>query len=272
MKRLSIVPLFLALMTLGALLLDAGMAPTWHRAVLVTACLLAGLSAFVTTARFSPGDRLFACWGLIGAAYVIAGVRHGTRLLSMTVLPAAALPTSVGTALMIAQNAFITISLLLFVLAWRATGLAAPGSRAAQIGSVVAGIVIAVAVGGYPLMSGLAAAKTDPAMIISTLGDVVGLALIVPLALPALAMRGGLLMHTWVYLALSEVGWLLYDIWWALTSALEMGRSGSAILEAMRVAAIGFAIVASVAQRRALGGWSEEQEREVRTPAFERPA
>ena len=44
-------------------------------------------------------------------------------------------------------------------------------------------------------------------------GDMIGIALIVPLAMPALAMRGGLLMHTWLALAASEVFWLLYDVW-----------------------------------------------------------
>jgi hypothetical protein len=221
--------------------------------VLVAACALAAVAAFQTTSRFAPGDRLFVCWLLVGLAYVASGTRHGSRLLGLTVMPGAALPANVATALLIAQNVFIAVALLLFVLAWRATGLAAPGSRSAQVGSIVAGIVIAIVVGGYPLAQGLATAKTDPVMVISTLGDVIGLALIVPLALPALAMRGGLLMHIWVYLAASELAWLVYDIWWALSTSLQGGRAATAVLEALRVLAIGFAFAAAVAQRRALG-------------------
>lgn len=258
MKRLLLVPFILAALSLAALLLDPVSGSAWHRAVLVACCALAGVSAFVTTARFAPGDRLFACWLLIGAAYIASGIRHGARLLGQTILPGTALPDEIGTVLVIVQNAFIALSLLLFVLAWRATGLAAPGSRAAQTSSMVTGIGIAIVVGGYPLARGLATAGTDPVMIISTLGDVVGLALIVPLALPALAMRGGLLMHTWIYLAASEVAWLFYDIWWAVSTAIDAGRAGSALLEAMRILAIGFALTATIAQRRALGAVSRE--------------
>jgi SulP family sulfate permease len=89
------------------------------------------------------------------------------------------------------------------------------------------------------------------------------------LAMPALAMRGGLLMHTWVYLAACEGTWLLYDIWWAFQRT-SPGRTGSAVLEAIRIVAIGFAFAASVAQRRALTpvvlnteSWGETLEPEV---------
>jgi hypothetical protein len=105
---------------------------------------------------------------------------------------------------------------------------------------------VAVLVGGYPLMKALTTTNADPVLLVSTLGDIVGLSLIVPLALPAMAMRGGLLMHTWIYLALSEVAWLLYDVWWAL----DLGAAP--VLEGFRVAAILLAFIATTAQRRAM--------------------
>jgi hypothetical protein len=101
-------------------------------------------------------------------------------------------------------------------------------------------------VGGYPLMSGLETVKANPIMLVSTIGDIIGLSLIVLLALPALAMRGGLLMHTWVYLATSEVAWLLYDLWGAVQP------KSTAVLEAFRLAAVLFAFIATKAQRRAM--------------------
>ena len=64
--------------------------------------------------------------------------------------------------------------------------------------------------------------------------DIVGLSLIVPLALSAFAMRGGLLMHTWIYLAASEVAWLLYDVWWALQPPVAT-NVGTSIMEAVDV-------------------------------------
>jgi hypothetical protein len=258
MKRLAYTPFLFALLSLAGLLYTPELATVWMRTILVVVCLLTGISAFMTTARFSPGDRLFVCWLMIGAAYMVSGVRHGVRLLGTTVMPGLALPDLAGNAMIIAQNALIALSLLLFVLAWRATGLTTPGSRATQIGSILAGIAVAVVVGGYPLLKGLQSSATNPALVISTIGDMIGIALIVPLALPALAMRGGLLMHTWMYLAASEVAWLLYDIWWALQPMIGEGRSGPALLEAIRVAAIVFALAASVAQRRGLVGLRQD--------------
>ncbi len=161
------------------------------------------------------------------------------------------LPNTVSNALVIAQNVAIALALLLFVQAWRATGLTAPVSRRAQMTSTILGIAVAVIAGGYPLVKALTSAQPNPVLLISTAGDIVGLSLIVPLALSALAMRGGLLMHTWIYLAASEAAWLLYDVWWALQPPIAANVS-SAILEAMRLLAVLFAFIASVAQRRAM--------------------
>jgi hypothetical protein len=230
---------------IGGAVLDAETAPKFHRFLLVLSLLVTSFSAFLTSAKFSAGDRLLLSWLFIGAGYFLSAIRHGTRLYAY-LDPSVALPPVVGSTMVILQNVFIALALLLFVLAWRATGLTGPLSKGTQTLSIVAGIAVAVLVGGYPLVKALTSESADPILLISTLGDIVGLSLIVPLALPALAMRGGLLMHTWIYLAASEVAWLLYDLWWAL----ELGGAG--VLEAFRLAAILLAFVASKAQRRAM--------------------
>ncbi len=209
--------------------------------MLVVTCF----SAFLTSAKFSAGDRLLLCWLFVGAGYLLSAVRHGTRLYAY-LDPSVALPPVVASTLVILQNVFIALALLLFVLAWRATGLAAPLSPGAQTLSILGGIAVAVLAGGYPLMKALTTTNADPVLLVSTLGDIVGLSLIVPLALPALAMRGGLLMHTWIYLAASEVSWLVYDLWWAVQP------QATHVLEAFRLAAILFAFIATKAQRRAM--------------------
>lgn len=180
----------------------------------------------------------------------MSAVRHGTRLAGYFD-PSIVLPPALSNGLVIAQNVAIALALLLFVLAWRATGLTAPVSRGAQITSTIAGVAIAVIVGGFPLVKALTSAEPNPVLLISTAGDIVGLSLIVPLALSAFAMRGGLLMHTWIYLAASEVAWLLYDVWWALQPPVA-AHASTAILEAMRLLAVLFAFIATVAQRRAM--------------------
>lgn len=226
---------------------DAETAARFHRFLLVLAVLVTSFSALLTSAKFSAGDRLLVSWLLVGAGYFLAAVRHGVRLASY-LEPSIALPPAVNSTLAIVQNIAIAVALLLFVLAWRATGLTAPLSKTAQTFSILAGIAVAVLVGGYPLVKALTTANADPILLVSTLGDIVGLSLIVPLALPALAMRGGLLMHTWIYLAASEVAWLLYDLWWAVQP------QSTAILEAFRLAAVLLAFIATKAQRRAMRG------------------
>ena len=117
---------------------------------------------------------------------------------------------------------------------------------------IALGVVVALVIGGYPLVQGFQTRGADTVLLISTLGDVVGIALIVPLAMSALALRGGLLMHTWLYLALCEFFWMLYDIWLAVRDILGAGaRAGTGIEQMIRVAAIMFAFIATVAQRRA---------------------
>jgi hypothetical protein len=209
--------------------------------VLVVTCF----SALLTSAKFSTGDRMLVCWLFVGAGYLLSAVRHGTRLYAY-LDPSVVLPPVAANTLLILQNVFIALALLLFVLAWRATGLAAPLSPGAQTLSILGGIAVGVLAGGYPLMKALTTADADPVLLVSTLGDMVGLSLIVPLALPALAMRGGLLMHTWIYLAASEVSWLVYDLWWAVQP------QATHVLEAFRLAAILFAFIATKAQRRAM--------------------
>jgi hypothetical protein len=97
----------------------------------------------------------------------------------------------------------------------------------------------------------MTSAEPNFVLLISTAGDIIGFGLIVPLALSALAMRGGLLMHTWVYLAASEVSWLLYDVWWSVQPPVATNVA-TAVLEAFRVLAVLFAFIATVAQRRAM--------------------
>lgn len=248
MKRLLFIPLIVALATLlGGTILSAETALRFHRFLLVAAVLVTSISAFVTAAKFSAGDRLLLCWLLVGAGYLLAGVRHGVRLASFFD-PSIGLPANVNNALAIVQNVAIALALLLFVLAWRATGLTAPLSPLARTLSIGGGIFVAVLVGGYPLLQALNTTSADPILLVSTLGDIIGLSLIVPLVLPALALRGGLLMHTWIFLAASEVAWLLYDFWWAIQP------KGTAVLEAFRIAAVLLAFIATVAQRRAMSG------------------
>lgn len=253
MKQLAVIPFVFALVTAAGMFLEPDAGATYHRVVLIGAAFATALSAYMTMAKFAREDRLHACWLLIGAGYSLAGVRYILRVI--TLVTGTTFNQTMLDVMLILQNVAIAAALWLFVRAWRATGLVAPGSRATQVLSIAAGVAIAIVVGGYPLARGIANANADLVLLVSTLGDMVGLALIVPLMMSALAMRGGLLMHTWVFLAASEVAWLCYDLWYAFRPGLPLTLPvGRGIEEAVRVVAVLFAFAATVAQRRAIRG------------------
>jgi hypothetical protein len=242
-----------AIVALGMLMGDAN-AALYYRGVLIAVALITAFSAFVTMSRFESGQRLFLCWGTFGAGYLLAALRYSLRFAAL-VTPRLVLSRPVLDGMLILQNVLIAVSLWLFVSAWRKTGLTAPVSRGVQVASVIGGIVVALAVGGFPLARGVATAGADSVLIVSTAGDIVGIALIMPLLFPALALRGGLLMHTWLYLALCEVVWLMYDVWLSLRPSLGLSVSvATGVEQVIRIVAIGFGLIASVAHRRAISG------------------
>jgi hypothetical protein len=251
MNRLAVIPFVFGIITALGMFLDPNSGVMYHRIVLIAAALLTAGSAFLTMTRFTREDRLYACWLLVGAGYSLAGIRYVLRVI--TLASGAAFNQSMLNAMLILQNLAIAIALWLFVRAWRTTGLAAPGSRSAQVLSIAAGVAVALFVGGFPLARGIATANADLVLLVSTLGDMVGIALIVPLTMSALALRGGLLMHTWVYLAASEAAWLVYDIWYSVRASLSLQLTvGRGIEEGIRIVAVLFAFAATVAQRRAI--------------------
>lgn len=251
-RTLLLIPAAFALLALGGTFLSESSAGTYFRSLIVLTCLLTAGGAFLAARHFAAGDRLLVSWAMLGAGYLLAAIRHGMRLSSIltgTAMP----PPAVSNTMLILQNVLVAAALLWFVLAWRSTGLNAPVPRSSQIGWTIGGIALALLVGGFPLMQGLASASADPMLLVSTLGDVVALALIVPLVLPALALRGGLLMYVWLFLAASSLSWLGYDLWYAGGAGFGLAPSlDRAIEEAFRMFAVTFAFIATIAQRRAV--------------------
>jgi hypothetical protein len=251
LKRLLWIPVVGIIAAAIGTPLDDPRAAIYFRSILVAAGLFTAIQAFLTSRNFTPNDRMFWSWVLLGAGYALAAIRYGMRL-QVLITGHGVTYRPLLDAMLIIQNAFVAICLLLFVQSWRATGLATPGSRQSQMASIAAGIVAAIVVGGYPLMLGLRTVSTDTVLFVSTLGDMIGIALIVPLTMPALALRGGRLMGAWASLAASEIAWLAYDIWLALKPAMIVQpRVERTFEEIFRIAAILFAAIAAMAQRRA---------------------
>src|SRR6185436_9725837 len=97
--------------------------------------------------------HLYASWLLLASGYAVAAVRYGMRI-QLLVTGHGVTSRTVLDTMLVVQNLCIAICLFLFMRSWKATGLATPGSRASQITWTIMGIVVAIAVGGYPLVQG----------------------------------------------------------------------------------------------------------------------
>lgn len=252
MRRLILLPFACGVIAAAGMFMTDAQSQIYYRAVLVVVASLTAISSFFTSRQFDRNDKLYLSWFLLGVGYAIAAIRYLIRIHTLVTGEGITNPIFLN-ALLILQNLLVPVALYLFVRAWHATGLAEPGSPGARYASIIAGIAVAVVVGGFPLLRGLATANADLVGLVSTLGDMVSIALIVPLMMPALALRGGLLMHTWSYLTAGIVAWLVYDIWYALRTTVPIPTSTQrGIEEGIRVVAIMFACIASIAQRRAI--------------------
>jgi hypothetical protein len=157
---------------------------------------------------------------------------------------------------------------VLFARAHRVAGLELPWSRRARVLFMVTVALLAIAAAGPPLALQLGPAlRGDLAAAsgaISSLGDLVTLALIAPLFMTAVALRGGLLVWPWAFYTAATIAWLLYDaqdtVIWLVPSLGE--EPLSMVTVPLRILACTLTFAAGLAQRRlSTGGERVDRER-----------
>jgi hypothetical protein len=85
---------------------------------------------------------------------------------------------------------------------------------------------------------------------VSSLGDIFSLALIVPVLLTTIALRGGLLSWPWGLMTASQFGWLLYDATITLGTFIHMEPVTTRMwTEVFRAIACSYCFAAGLAQR-----------------------
>jgi hypothetical protein len=165
---------------------------------------------------FGPGDRLRWAWGLM-ASYTIIGVgkvilwgspRHVGP--AMGAWPQSLTPLASGSAT-IMLNLLSCSGLALFARVWNGTGLTPPWRGRATL----VAFAVALAIGGLPVVRDIQMISAGQGLRIaglaSSLGDIISIALIGPVLVTAIAMRGGLLVWPWSLLTASSFAWLLFD-------------------------------------------------------------
>ena len=208
-KHLAIFPFFVglapALIMLG---LDAGRTQEFALDVEVEIVKIFALTGSLAAASaFDRGDYLRRAWLVYGFCYVLLLLRdllfgvffdHYTGTLQY-----------LEPVLVILANACGVVGIWMLSRTSEVAGIALPGSSQRQLLARVFGVVVGLAIAGPAIYLDLGHALQGQVrsivFVISGIGDVISLALIVPVMLTALALRGGLLLWPWGLLTASAL-------------------------------------------------------------------
>jgi hypothetical protein len=144
----------------------------------------------------------------------------------------------------------------LFARAYHVAGVELPGSPARKAAVVIVAIVVAATIAFWPLIEAVRQLGVGDLGgligVFSAAGDVVTFALIAPIFMTALALRGGVLVWPWSLLAASNLAWLLYDAQsvLALLLARASGHTVESWGELWRAIACALTLAAGLAQRK----------------------
>lgn len=177
----------------------------------------ATLGCVVAALAFDAGDYMRRAWALMGLCYGLLMLNtllfrswgHAqVRELSM----AAALASGL---LIIVANLSSVAGTVRIARAWRIAGLDLRVSPAARWGATLVTLLLALLIVGSTTWQDLQALLggnwSSLSSAVSDVSDITTLALMAPILLTAFALRGGSLGWPWALLAVSSMGWLLYD-------------------------------------------------------------
>jgi hypothetical protein len=211
----------------------------------------------LAASRYRRGEYLHVAWTLLAVHYALLIVEELAFgwVVHLPGLDEHALVVGRSVCI-IAANLAASLCAILLARLWRLAGMALP-SPATQRLAVGLALVAALALVGWGIAKDVRhLAGGDRGAIIaiaSDVGDLVGFAVIAPLSLVALAMRGGTLFWPWALITASYVAWLGYDMTWSFQAQLGLGeRTLTTLAELWRCLACALALSAGLAQRRAL--------------------
>jgi hypothetical protein len=252
-RLLTALPVVVALLYGGA----QWLAPDRELVFRVVVLMLKGLAAGGAAAagfRFLPRDYLRAAWLLTATCF---GLLFTKDLLFGLGWRHVTFPVGIAYArgiFTLVANVCGSVGVFLLARAWSVAGLIHPGSKGQKALMYAGAVVIAFGTAGQAtfvdfqeLFAG------DPQRIpacASDLGDIVGLVLIAPVLLTAIALRGGLLAWPWTLMVASQLSWLLYDAsgriaFWTHSRPVEL----VSLEELFRALALLYGFSSGVAQR-----------------------
>lgn len=239
--------------------LGADVAPTLLNAENVAVFGMASGGAALAARSFSRGDYLRVVWvllalsmGLLCLDALIFGALRASLPRPST--PAEALGSG---ALTMVANVTAVIGLIWVSRVWRLAELDLNVSRRTYWGSMAMVVVFASAMLGRDIFDWARQISQGQfgalPSLASALGDVAFSAMLVPMFLTALSLRGGALAWPWGLLTVSTFLWLAFDATHAVAVAFDLGTQAMLPFEeAFRAGALFFQLSASMAQREVM--------------------
>jgi hypothetical protein len=218
---------------------------------------LALIGCWAAAAAFERGDYLRRAWFLSGLCYFLLLVRD-VAIGAWT--PWAPGPYLFGVRTEIVESVLVFVAnfvavwgTVMLARAWQVAGLGEADSALRRRALFIVAFVIALVVVGSnvhtDVMALMGGNLNALVILASDVGDVVSLALIAPVLLTALALRGGLLLWPWALITVSMVGWLFYDASTSVGHVLRGNESLRVTGEIFRSFACSFGFIAGLAQR-----------------------
>jgi hypothetical protein len=218
---------------------------------------LAFAGAIAATAALERRDWMFRAWALYAIAFGLQTVWRIATGPEADPTTAAPQPV-VGLLYLVLLNGVAVAGSLLFVLAFTRAGLTLGTSRARATAELAVVAAIAVVLGAPTLAVALrdAAGPSDVARTFTwVLGDVLCFALVAPLWRISRAFSGGALAWPWGFLAVGNLGYLVYDATMVLAGAEGLMGPGSGLrlaAETLYAASSLAALSAALAHRQAV--------------------
>jgi len=253
-KHLAILP-FLVGMTpaLIMLALDAGTQDLALDVEVEMVKIFALTGSLIAASAFDRGDYLRRAWLVYGFCYVFLLLRDllfGVWLDHYSGGPLQYLEP----VLVILANCCGVIGVWMLSRTSEVAGIALPGSSQRQFLARALGFVVGLAIAGPSLYleigHALQGRVLSIVLVVSGIGDVISLALIVPVMLTAIALRGGLLLWPWGLFTASALSWLLYDFTGLMRHLVQIEPTTATMWrEIFRAMACTFCLSTGIAQR-----------------------
>jgi hypothetical protein len=213
--------------------------------------IVALTAALVAANAFDRGDYMQRAWLIYGLAPLFVTIRDLLFTFWLTRQSGTA-SEYVEALLVLLANAGQIAGVWMLSRAWQIAGIELPASSHRRALLIGIGTLIGIAVTGPSMALNLGDAlegKTYGLIaLISGIGDVASFALIVPVVLTAVAMRGGLLFWPWGLLTASLAAWLLCDLTGLLRHIVEDSAFTLTWRETFRTLACAFCLSAGIAQ------------------------